>query len=84
MATLSKATITWSLSGDDTDEMDISNGGDLTFNSAPDHEHQETYNVTVQAFDGNSTGTLAVVVTVTDVNEDPEFPDGNHQLEPCE
>ena len=28
-----------------------------------------------RAFDGNSTGTLAVVVTVTDVNEQPEFPD---------
>ena len=28
----------------------------------------------MQAFDGNSTGTLAVVVTVTDVNEQPAFP----------
>ena len=67
--------ITWSLSGDDADDMDISSNGALTFNSAPDHEEQDTYSVIVQAFDGNSTGTLAVVVTVTDVNEDPEFPD---------
>ena len=66
--------ITWSLSGTHADDMDIS-GGDLTFKSPPDHEEQATYNVIVQAFDGNSTGTLAVVVTVTDVNEDPEFPD---------
>ena len=66
-------TVTWSLSGSDADGMDIS-GGDLTFNNPPDHETKDTYNVTVQAFDGNSTGTLSVVVTVTDVNEDPEFP----------
>ena len=65
--------ITWSLSGDDADDMDIS-GGDLYFNDPPDHEAQGTYNVIVQAFDGNSTGTLPVVVTVTDVNEQPEFP----------
>ena len=66
--------ITWSLSGTHADDMDIS-GGNLTFNSPPDHETRDTYNVIVQAFDGNSTGTLAVVVTVTDVNEDPEFSD---------
>ena len=66
--------ITWFLAGDDADSMDISSGGDLTFNSPPDHEAQEFYRVIVQAFDGNSTGTLPVVVTVTDGNEDPEFP----------
>ena len=69
-----QGSITWSLSGNDADEMAISNG-DLTFNNPPDHETQEFYRVTVQAFDENSTGTLAVVVTVTDLNEDPEFPD---------
>ena len=69
-----QGSITWSLSGDDADDMDAS-GGNLYFNSPPDHEEQEFYRVTVQAFDGNSTGTLAVVVTVTDVNEDPEFSD---------
>ncbi len=67
------AGITWSLAGDDADDMDIDPSGNLTFNSPPDHEEQDTYRVTVQAFDGNSTGTLSVVVTVTDVNEDPEF-----------
>ena len=64
--------ITWSLSGTHADDMAIS-GGNLTFNSPPDHETRDTYNVIVQAFDGNSTGTLAVVVTVTDINERPEF-----------
>ena len=68
-----QGSITWSLSGADAADMDIS-GGVLTFNNPPDHEAEDTYNVTVQAFDGNSTGTLPVIVTVTDVNEDPEFP----------
>ena len=66
--------ITWSLSGTDSDDMDIS-GGDLYFNNPPNHEEQDTYNVIVQAFDGSSTGTLPVVITITDVNEDPEFSD---------
>ena len=66
--------IIWSLSGTHADDMAIS-GGNLTFNSPPDHETRDTYNVIVQAFDGNSTGTLTVVVTVTDINEDPAFPD---------
>ena len=69
-----QGSITWSLSGADAADLDVS-GGVLTFNSPPNHEAQDTYNVIVQAFDGNSTGTLAVVVTVTDVNEKPEFPD---------
>jgi len=68
------ASITWSLAGDHADDMDIDSSGNLTFNNVPDHEAQDFYRVRVQAFDGNSTGTLAVVVTVTDVNEDPEFP----------
>ena len=69
------ANITWSLSGADTNVLGIA-AGDLYFYQPPDHEAQETYKVIVQAFDGNSTGTLPVVVTVTDVNELPEFPSG--------
>ena len=67
-------TVDWSLSGDDADDMDIS-GGVLLFTTAPDHEELETYSITVHASDGNSTSSLPVVVTVTDVNEQPEFPD---------
>ena len=65
--------IEWSLAGTDADDLNIV-GGFLGFNDPPDHEEKETYRVTVQAFDGNSTGTLAVVVTVTDVNEKAAFP----------
>ena len=65
--------VDWSLSGADADDLDIA-GGALYFSDPPNYEVQNTYHVTVQAFDGTSTSTLPVVVTVTDVNEDPEFP----------
>ena len=68
-----RVSVDWSLSGDHADDMGISSGA-LYFNNPPDHEEQETYLVTVQASDGNSTSTLAVVITVTDVNEAPDFP----------
>ncbi len=74
--------ITWSLSGDDRDEFSISSAGALTFNSPPDFEDpadantDNDYLVTVQATDqppsGNGrTGSLDIIVTVTNVNEAP-------------
>ena len=68
-----RGSIVWSLTGADADDMSIS-GGYLTFNSPPDHETQDTYRITVQASDGNSTSTLPVTINITDVNEDPAFP----------
>ena len=79
------ATITWSLSGDDADDFSISRAssstGSLTFKTSPDYENPtdrsgdiNTYEVTVQAFDGTASGVLAVTVTVTDASDAPEFP----------
>ena len=68
-------TITWSLSGFDAEDFDISTGGVLTFKSPPDFENDtsyyqdHTYLVTVEASDSTHTPTQAVEVTVTDVNE---------------
>ena len=72
--------IYWSLSGADEDDFTISQTGELNFASSPDFEvptddgANNTYNVNVLAADGTSTTTYPVVVTVTDVNEAPEFP----------
>ena len=72
-------TVNWYLSGEDSDDFSIS-GGVLTFNTRPNYERPEDgntdneYVVTVQASDGTKTGTLSVTVTVTDVNEEPQFP----------
>ena len=76
------ANITWSLGGDDKGFFAISSGGVLSFAAEPDFEarpRDNTYEVTVRASeedDGDRqtpelTGTLAVTVTLTDVNEPP-------------
>ena len=69
------ATITWSLSGDDNGHFSISTAGVLTFNTSPDYENavdangDKVYEVTVNATDGTTTGTLDVTATVTDQAE---------------
>ena len=72
----SGATVTWSLSGDDSDDFSISSAGVLTFASLPNYESpsdsntNNVYSITVEASaTDRTTGTLDVTVTVTDVNE---------------
>ena len=76
--------ITWDLGGDDGEDFTItkdpnSGAGVLTFNVPPDYEDpvdadsHNTYDIIVQASDGTNTGTWDYAVTVTDVNERPEF-----------
>ena len=73
--------ITWSLSGTDEDDFEITQGGVLDFATTPDFENptdsgpNNTYNVVVLAADGTSTTTYPVTITVTNVNEEPAFPD---------
>ena len=72
-------TFTWSLSGTDRGDFNISQDGELTFRNTPDYERpadsggNNEYLVTVRASDGQYTGMLNVAVTVRDVNEAPEF-----------
>ena len=72
------ATIAWSLSGADAGDFSITQG-ELTFRSPPDQEvpvdqgRNNIYLVTVITSDGPNSGTLAVQVTVTNVNEPPSF-----------
>ncbi|MDE0352917.1 MAG: Ig-like domain-containing protein [bacterium] len=76
------ASVTWSLSGTDEGDFDISTGGVLSFKQAPDHESPQdsdgnnVYSVTVEASDGTLDGTLDVTVTVTGVNETPTITGG--------
>ena len=76
--------ITWSLTGDDAGQFTImkdpvSGVGTVTFNNPPnfeapaDEDSLNTYEFTVEAFDGTNTGTWDYAVTVTDVNETPEL-----------
>ena len=72
-------TIAWHVRGTDGDDFTIGTGGELFFSSIPDHEQaadsdsDNVYEITVVASDGSNEGTLAVAVTVTDVNEGPEI-----------
>ena len=72
--------VTWSLAGTDRGDFSISATGVLTFRNPPNFEapadanRNNEYRVTVRANDGAATGTTAVKVTVTDVNEPPAFP----------
>ena len=72
--------ITWSVSGPDDDDFTISETGVLSFARSPDYENPadsgrgNVYEVTVVARDDAfNSGTLDVVVTVTDQNEGPEI-----------
>ena len=82
-------TFTWSLTGTDADDLEIdSNSGVLTFQQddnldvgpLPNYEHPQdmdngnTYSVTVVATDNHMKAEeYAVVITVTNVNEKPQF-----------
>ena len=66
------AGVTWSdLSGNDADDFELSNNGDLRFKHSPNREVKDEYSVMLNAFDGRFTGSLTVTVTIADVNEEP-------------
>ncbi len=68
--------LTYSLSGDDADDFSIDmSTGQLRTKAALDYETKNSYAVTVSVSDGPADPvTLAVTITVTDVNEPPAFP----------
>ena len=67
--------VTLSLSGADMGAFDLSDAGALTFKTSPDYEApadadtDNVYMVTVMASDGTNTADMAIMVTVTDVDE---------------
>ena len=66
----------WSVEGTDGSAFTIDTGGNLRFNSQPDHETKVTYDITIVATDNDdppNTGEYPVTVEVTDVNEPPEI-----------
>ena len=73
------ASFIWSLEGDDADNFAIDEGGVLAFRAPPDYEQpadsggNNVYEIAVVASDSSKEGTMAVTVTVTDVNEGPEI-----------
>ena len=75
-----RSAIEWSVTGTDRDDFAISETGVLSFANPPDYESpadsgsDNVYEVTVVARDdASNSGTLDVVVTVTDQDEGPEI-----------
>ena len=68
-------TLTYSLGGADAASFSIvSTSGQLQTNAALDHETKASYAVTVTATDGgNLSDTITVTISVTDVNDAPNF-----------
>ena len=73
----------WSVGGRDGGDFFITQGGTLYFRTPPDYERpadsnrDNVYEVSIQALDGRNTGSYPVIVTVTGVNEPPEFRRGS-------
>ena len=64
----------WSVEGTDASSFSISAAGVLTFDAPPDYETTSSYAVTVKATDNGTpalSDSIAVTVTITDVNEAP-------------
>ena len=77
------ASATWSLSGDDAGDFNISRSGVLTFRSSPDYaepadaDTNNVYMVTIEADDGTYMDTYDVTIRVTEVDEmDGTLPGG--------
>ena len=74
-------TLTYSLGGTDAGDFDVDTGnGQLKTKSALDHEAKDSYSVTVEVTDNNGgTDSIAVTITVNDVNEAPVPGEVPHQ-----
>ena len=70
-----KDTLTYSLEGTDATKFTVvSTSGQIKVKSALDYEAKNSYSVTVKVSDGSLTDTVAVDITITDVNEPPGKP----------
>ena len=69
-------TLVWSLEGDDKDDFSITTAGALSLDASPNYETKSSYAVTVKATAGTESATLAVAVTVSDVDEPPSITSG--------
>ena len=62
-------TLTYSLTGEDADLLQISTSGALTFKDAPDFETKNSFDVTVAVTDGQNETSQAITISIIDVAE---------------
>ena len=71
-------TLTYSLGGTDTSAFSIvSTTGQLQTSAALDYETKTSYSVTVSVSDGSLSDSIPVTISVSNVNEAPNFTDGD-------
>ncbi len=67
------ASLNFSISGTDASSFGITNSGVLSFQSAPNYELKNSYNITVNVSDGTNNASQNLTVNITNVNEAPEI-----------
>ena len=71
------ATTTYSLAGADTASLSIDSSGIITFSNSPDYDYpadaNNIYQITIVASDGSITASQELAISITNVNEAPEF-----------
>ncbi len=65
--------ITFSLSGGDSSEFEVSVSGVLTLKNNPNFELKNQYSFTVTASDGLNSSSSSITVNISNVNESPEW-----------
>ena len=63
--------VTYSLSGNGSDNFSIDNSGNISLASALNYETASSYELTVVVDDGTNASTEVITVNVTDINESP-------------
>ena len=61
--------LTYSLSGEDADLLQVTEAGALTFKAAPDFEEKSSYFVTITVSDGSAATSQDLNISITDVAE---------------
>ena len=73
------ATTTYSLAGADAARLSIDSSGIITFSNSPDYDYpadadaNNIYQITIVASDGSITASQELAISITNVNEAPEF-----------
>ena len=73
------ATTTYSLAGADAARLSIDSSGIITFSNSPDYDYpadadaNNIYQITIVASDGSITASQELAISITNVNESPEF-----------
>lgn len=66
-------TLSFSVSGSDSSSFGITNLGVLSFQSAPDYETKNSYNIVINVSDGSNVTSQSLTVNISNVDEAPSF-----------